>query len=517
MAGEDGTGEMLITRVDVAPEGSAQAREPARATLAALVLILAAVVLRAPGYTASVLDPDEGLYLTQAAAWLEGGWPFVAVWDMHPLGAPAMLLAAKALVPDPVLAMRLTGTLAVAATALGLRAIALLLGAGPMAALCAGLLYVAHSTVLGGLATNTEVLFAPWVVMAAFLLLREARSAEPPRLGAVAGAGLLVGIALLIKQVVALEASVLWLVMVASAWGAGRLSVRRLVGLAVVFAVASGLPTGVVALGYWLSGHIDAWAWGNLWAPLAYAGVEDDSPGARRAIALALPHLALLILAAFGLLAGAPQQRRMAWPVLAWLAGAVVAVAAPDKFWDHYFLILLPPLCLLAGLGLAAVVGAVVRQRRQSAAVAVLAGAIALMPMLDTLMPRVANGFGLRQPDPPRQVAALAEAALKPGQSLYVANWHTVVYVLTGQRPPTRYAFLTHLIGRHSRLNGADVDAELERVLSLPPGVIVVDPSRWAAVQPAARQRIEAAIAERYELAGTVHDGRADVEVWRLR
>ncbi len=508
---------MLVTRVDLSSRGEAEARHSVRATLAALVLIIAAVILRAPGYTASVLDPDEGLYLTQAAAWLQGGWPFVAVWDMHPLGAPAMLLAAKALVPDPVLAMRLTGTLAVAATALGLRAIALMFGAGPVAALCVGLLYIAHSTILGGLATNTEVLFAPWVVMAAFLLLREARAGGPPRLGMVAGAGLLVGIALLIKQVVALEASVLWLTMVTVAWGAGRLSLRRLGGLALVFALGSGLPTGLVALGYWLSGHIDAWAWGNLWAPLAYTGVEDDAPGARRAIALAVPHLAPLILAACGLLVGSHEQRRLAWPLFAWLAGAVFAVVAPNKFWDHYFLILLPPLCLLAGLGLAAVVGAAVRQRRQAAAVVVLAGAIAMMPILETVMPRVANGFGIRQPDPPRQVAALVEATLQPGQSLYIANWHTILYVLAGQTPPTRYAFLTHLIGWHSQLNGSDVEAELERVLSMPPGVIVVDPSRWGMVRSAARHRIEAVIAERYELAGTVHDGRADVEVWRLR
>jgi hypothetical protein len=248
--------------------------------LAALVVILAAVVLRAPGYTASVLDPDEGLYLAQAAAWLQGGWPFLAVWDMHPLGAPAMLLAAKALVPDPVLAMRLTGTLAVAATALGLRAIALLFGAGPVTALSVGLLYIAHSTVLGGLATNTEILFAPWVVMAAFLLLREARSDEPARPGIVAGAGLLVGLALLIKQVVALEASVLWLTMVVEpgrpvafrgAWSSSsRFSSRS----------APACRLGSWALGYWLAGNIDA----GLGQSLGAAGLYrrgDDAPGAR--------------------------------------------------------------------------------------------------------------------------------------------------------------------------------------------------------------------------------------------
>ncbi len=53
-----------------------------------------ALLLRAPGFPAAVLDPDEGLYLVQARAWLGGGWPFVAVWDMHPPGAPALRVLA---------------------------------------------------------------------------------------------------------------------------------------------------------------------------------------------------------------------------------------------------------------------------------------------------------------------------------------------------------------------------------------------------------------------------------------
>jgi hypothetical protein len=508
---------MLITRVDLRSGGKVETWRPTRAIVSAFLLVAAALVLRAPGFNSSVLDPDEGLYMVQAAAWLQGGWPFVAVWDMHPLGAPAMLVMAKALVPDPILALRLAGVLAVTGTALGLRAIALMLGAAPVAAFTAGLFYIAHSTVLGGLATNTEVLFAPWVVMAAYFLLREARSSLAPRPATVFLAGLLVGVALLIKQVVALEASALWLTMVVSAIAAGRLGAGRVALLALLFALGSGLPTGAVALGYWLSGHIDVWAYGNLWAPLAYTDMDDDAPGARRAIALALPHLAFLSLAGLGLLAGSADQKRAALPLLPWLLGAMAAVVLPGKFWDHYFLIILPPLSLIAALGLAAVVGAVVRQRRQRSVTCVMAAVIAAMPVLDMLTPRLAEGMGLRGLDPPRQVAAIAEAALKPGESLYVANWHAVTYALAGQQPPTRFAFFPHLVGAHNGLIGVDNRAELERVLSEPPGVIVVDPLRWHLVRPEPKAMIEAALAARYEIIGKVRDGRGEIEVWRLR
>jgi hypothetical protein len=59
--------------------------------------------------------------------------------------------------------------------------------------------------------------------------------------------------------------------------------------------------------------------------------------------------------------------------------------------------------------------------------------------------------------------------------------------------------------------------AELLRVLALPPGVIVVDPGRWGPIRAEARAAIEAALARDYLLAATIRDGRGPVEVWRHR
>jgi 4-amino-4-deoxy-L-arabinose transferase-like glycosyltransferase len=497
--------------------GGAWAPALGRAAVAALVFLGAALLFRAQGFRSSVLDPDEGLYMVQAASWLRGGWPFIAVWDMHPLGAPAMLAVAKALVPDPVLALRLAGVVAVAATAVGLRAIALTLGAGPVAGLAAGLLYVAHTTVLGGLATNTEILFAPWITLAAFLLLREARREAPPRPAFVFAAGLSVGAALLIKQVAALEASALWLAMVAGAWAAGRLSPARLLLLALVFAAGAGLPTGLVALGYLLAGEFEPWAHGNFWAPLFYGAVADGAPGPREGIALALPHLAFLGFAALGLLLGGREARRAAWPLLAWFAGALASVLAPWKFWDHYFLILFPPLCLLAALGLATAVERWALPVHRGRALGAVAAILVAMPLVGGLSPRIAHGLGLRAADPPRQVAELAADILDPGQALFIANWHPITYVLAGREPPTRFAFPGHLTGLHAGLTGIDADAELARVLDGTPAVIVVSRPRWTQMRPEARAAIEAALAARYEIAGRVEDEGGVVEVWRLR
>jgi len=62
-------------------------RHPALVPLLFLVL---ALLLRSFSFVAAVIDTDEGLYMVQAREWLRGGWPLVAVWDMHPVGAPAI-------------------------------------------------------------------------------------------------------------------------------------------------------------------------------------------------------------------------------------------------------------------------------------------------------------------------------------------------------------------------------------------------------------------------------------------
>ena len=479
---------------------------------APLAFLGLALLLRAPGFRAAVLDPDEGLYLVQAQAWLGGGWPFVAVWDMHPPGAPALLVLALALAGDPVVALRLAGVVAVAATASLLHALARRLGATPGPALGAGLIYTAYSTMPGGLATNTEILFAPFIALVALLLLTEARRAAPPRAGAVFAAGLAAGMAFWIKQVTALEASALWLTMAGCALAGGRIGPWRLLGLAALFALGAGAPSLGVGAGYWAAGHGEAWWYANILAALHYVGPGEELAELRRRLVGAVPALGPLTLATI------PAWRERAVRLLLpWLAGSALAVTAPLKFYDHYLLILAPPLSLLAAFGLATLVRRAVVPELQGRGFAALVALVMAMPVAGMLLPRLAEGIGLRGEDPVRATARAAADALRPGDALFVANWHAATYALAGVPPPTRLAFPGHLSGRDTGLAGIDTQAELRRVLALPPGVIVVDPGRWEPIRGEARAAIEAALARDYRLAATIQDGRGPVEVWRLR
>ena len=149
-------------------------------------MLLASFAFRAMGLLQAVIDTDEGLYLVQAQAWLRGDWPLISVWDMHPVGAPAMIALSLLAFGESVGAVRLLGILCVAATGWALFGLVRAAGGGRGLGIGAGLLYIAETTQLRGLATNTEILFAPFIAAAmavamgaAARTLRERRRRRP--------------------------------------------------------------------------------------------------------------------------------------------------------------------------------------------------------------------------------------------------------------------------------------------------------------------------------------------------
>jgi 4-amino-4-deoxy-L-arabinose transferase-like glycosyltransferase len=186
-----------------------QARRPGSAPdLPVLLGLLAfSLLARAVALPHPVADPDESLYFVQAQRWLRGEWPYsTGVWDLHPVGAPALLAAAFAVFGEAVWVARVLASLAVGATAFLLHRMLVASGAGWQAGIAAGLLYSAHTLRLGGLATNTEVLFAPFVAGAVLVLYRAILSVaggRAARLRDAVAAGLLFGVAIWIKRVLA--------------------------------------------------------------------------------------------------------------------------------------------------------------------------------------------------------------------------------------------------------------------------------------------------------------------------
>lgn len=416
---------------------------------AALLLLLAALAVRAPALPFTELNWDEALYWQMAGELVAGQLPYTATWDRKPPGLFALLAPFHALGGGSVVALRLGTALLVAATALGLHAIARRLLPGvPGAGLLAGLGYVALSMRGVGDGTNGELLLAPFAVGGIALAL----AARGP--GLALGAGVLAGCALLVKQVALAEAAVAGLVLL------------RQPRLLAAFALGGALPVAVALGAYGAAGRL-----GLLLEALFAAGEAGGTglnlEGMRHGLAT---YAAAIAAALAGLAALAWRGARpAAWLLGAWLAAVAAMLLLLGRFADHMMIQLAPPLAL----GFAAL-AAPMRRPVQALALAALLGWSLHAPLRaagEALWRRHGDGLA-HWGDRTATIAARLRPRLQGPQDLLVASRMLGLHRETGTRPATRFPFVPHLWSGYAPVDGP---AEMARLLAARPGFIVVD------------------------------------------
>jgi hypothetical protein len=472
--------------------------------------------------------------MLQAREWLRGGWPYVAVWDMHPLGAPALFAGAFALLGESVFSIRLLGVVSVAATGAVLMMMVRAAGGERVVGLAAGVIYVGHSLLMNGTPTNTEILFAPFVALAWMAAVAACRRVITG--GAAPGwrdmllMGLPMGLALLIKSVVVMEGCAAFLLVVAVAWRHAALPLGRLAAIALCYAAACAAPTLLAGLPYLVQGQLDAYVNANFVAPRLYMLDTAVPAEAIRQTAIAILSSAWpIVLGLLGIimalragrrLAGGPSALLLPGAALLWLTAATLGILVMGKFYDHYFLTWLPPLALLGALG-ARGLSRFMRPGPVGLAFAILVASGTALPWATSISERVRTGFGLR--NPVQEVASQVAAIINPGDLIYVVNADPIIYVLAKAAIPTPYAFPQHLAdqadSKFAGVNPAmiDQDTEVGRVLASGPQAIVVHRGLWDGLRPRAASQIGLALDQRYGLIGTVSAVGGLIEVWRLR
>ncbi len=380
------------------------------------------------------LTADEGGYGEIARLWSRGAVLYRDAWVDRPQGLLLVFRAILHVDGGSVEAMRGAAAAVAGVVAVVIMAITLRLG-GRIAAAAAALLAasVGASPYIEAFTLAGEALAALPAVLSllAFLVyLRRGRA------GWLLAAGLLTGCAFMVKQS-ALDAglaAVLYLL-----W------TRRLRGLGPVLALVGAAALPVLA-GMLASGDVHAW-WD---AVVAYRGQGDSlltgSPGQRlhdfrqtgATVALALSPL--LVLAAYAL-PRAPLLARL------WLLTAALGVAGGGNFHAHYYIQLVPPLAVLAGLGAE-------RALERRAAVPALLGLAALaVSLLATgqLLTRSSDERTLAVfPADPHllhdgAVARYVRAHSRPGQRVLVVWAAANVYYLADRPPAIPYLWYRNI------------------------------------------------------------------------
>ncbi len=464
---------------------------------------------RAPSFFRSILDWDESLYFLMAEQWRAGHLPYTVIWDNKPVGIYAIFAVFQVFCGDRIAAMRIAAVAAISLTAYLVRRITLTITQDRGAGMLAGVAYILCSLSNDGLAANTE----PFMAMFTAAAVLAALSDGPPLRMALL-AGLLAGAAFMVKYVAIFEDPAILLLILSRH--------RRVQAPVLTLAVLAGaaVPLGLTAWLYGRAGQLPLW-----WD----ASIASNFRRAHKAVTqTALAAAAQLEMLRWGpFFAGGLVVLGSAVPVLQrlkqlardqqnhlflalWLLGGCCGVAAAKSFFDHYFLQLLPVLCVAAGWLLHRL-----QRPRPVWLAAVFAVAVLALPALaaatawrDALGPvlRFQDGRPILQPDEPAQIAADLTPALaaSPGAAIYVFDDQPIIYSLAHKSPPTRFAFPSVLTTSFlAHVAGVDPVAEVARILAARPLFIIrakQPPLGTNPLNPAVYAEMQSTLAAHYRL-----------------
>lgn len=430
------------------------------------VAVGVAAVSRIPGLVRPWVERDEAHIAVQAQTLLRGGRLYEDVIDRKPPLVPGIYAAIAWISGSSDLRpVRALLVLWVAATALVVGALVHQLGGSRRAAAVASVLYALGTVAFfprDGQGANFEL----WAALPASgaVLLALTRVAPARRPWMLLGAGALVGVAACMKQPFA--ATVVPVVVAAAYGGPSRL--RSLlaigVGLTGVAATVGGL--------FGLHGML-RWAWTENDGYLTGGGLDGRvlGVGALMTVLFIVTHAPAVGLGIQARL----RQRSQLVVLVTWLVASAVAVGAGFRFLGHYYQQLVPPLCVLAGVGVDRVSR---RATRAAVGVTAVAAALAMAVAMSAIAPRPMEMTRLR---------AVIEARTAPGDPILVWGDAPEIYWKTDRAVAGAFVqsvFLTSAVsGRGSTSVGLPVGTAEERWRSFladlesDPPMVVVDMS----------------------------------------
>lgn len=457
------------------------------------------LVFRLPSFEYSVLDWDESLYFLMARDLLDGHPLYTTVWDLKPPGIYLVFALGQVVFGDTVLSIRLLASLAVALTSTLLFRFGREVLGSPEIGLVAGLLYSAFSLNSGGIASNTELFFAPFVVLAFLWLFT--RVGFPDRLdwedrtGFVI-VGLVFGIALQFKYVAVFDlGAVLVLLAIAGFRGGHDRAAARVLKAGATMLAAALSPFVAVGAYFWLTGSLAGYYETNFAAHFVYG---PQTPFSLSTFATAFGSQIrdnfflwlCLILAPLIVLGGRHRLPSARWEALVlglWVLFALGGASFTKRFYDHYFLQALPPLTLIAAAVVIRGASSARLFSRRLPRILFLAtmAAIIASPYLNKFfvgsyasplpigaIPGLAPA---NRTDIPSRIGTYIGERIAPGSYIFIPNYEPIIYHLAGARLPTRYFFPSILIQeRNAIVVGIDQLQVLDQVMAKRPLFVVV-------------------------------------------
>ncbi|WP_438479509.1 ArnT family glycosyltransferase [Oleiharenicola lentus] len=419
----------------------------------AALLIAGVFTLRWPSFGFRVWNVDEAIHAAVARTILDGGTLYRDTVDQRtPLTYYAVAGLFRISGENNVWAMHAFAAAIIAATAfmlflVGRKARATLTG------LWAAMLFVIFSTALfypgDAYALNTEWFVAVFTTLAAWAFWR----------GSLVSTGVWLSLAFLSKQPALLDLGAPLAVLLYGGWNTREAWTR------IARVLAGFLVPVLIVLAYFgargalADFHFYAWNY-NLHYYGPEIGFAERAVSAFKPFNLLATHYCLVLIAVVGALAFAlfrilqqrptPNERagnQQLLYLIVWATSSLAGAASGGRGYDHYFIQLLPPVCLAAGFGLASV-WSWVRSRPVRRFAALIAGVFLALVVGQLAYGVVKFRARAHQPiDPSVRVAEYIKAHTQSDDRIFVWGYHPDIYLFSDRKPASRFVYGSFLSG----------------------------------------------------------------------
>ena len=448
-----------------------------------VALVAVAIVTRAAAFGNPLLHVDDQYYLLVGKAINHGQLPYVDIWDRKPIGLFLIYAAIARLGGSGIEEYQLVAGLFAVATAWVVTRLASRI-ANRQGALLAGIVYLATLVPFGGQGGQSPVFYNLFIASAALSFVRAAEGSTrlvPAAMVAMCACGL----TLTVKQVSLVEGIYFGLCFLVLAYRR-QWPPLRLVGLAAAMIALALLPTLLAALYYFAHGHLGDYIFANFVSIFFKAdqGIRSRSFGILFLLAFMVPLILAAVIGAIMRYRGWGSTDLRSIFISGWMIAALLGIMLIPNFYDHYELPLIAPLTVSA----ATLLG----QRTGIA----LAAALCLTAWSEGSMFRFESNREGRQAF---ESMSSVIARSRHNGCLYLASGPPLLYDRAGDCRLTKYQFAEHLAdANEARAIGTDQQAELARVLTLKPAVIVRVSAPILEANPQSLARVAAVLARDY-------------------
>ncbi|MEB3342358.1 glycosyltransferase family 39 protein [Okeania sp.] len=457
----------------------------------------------------SVLDKDESIYILIADSLLNNNLPYIEIWDTKPPGIFILFSLAMLILGNSIVSIRILSIIATTFTSYFLYMIGRNIDEkqGEKIGLLAGSLYGIFSLHNDGTAANAEILFAPFVT-GAFLLLFQNQKLSNIKVFLI---GIILGMGMQIKYLVIMD--VLALVLLGSWLKKAELNKREygkainnlsaltkgnfslvfnhltfsLLRFYLILGAGIILPAIIIGTIYHFSGYFDEYIYATLMANSKYIGILNFSWSdfLNRLIKQILGNILLWLcffwspIYLFVFARKKLRQERNLIYLFLWFCCAFLAVLLSKRFYNHYFLQLLPPLSLISGY---VIIKSVYLPQKQFNPHIILfliliypfgqAGYNKLTKNWEFIYYRSIQKIDTWD-DREALIAKYLRERIKSTDYIYVVNYQPIIYYLVPTKIPTKYAFPSVLTAL-SQILPIDPLQELDKIMAKNPSYILL-------------------------------------------